>query len=46
MIAKLQKVTVSFIVSVSLAIGLLTWKNVSPTEWIFMKFLSSKFKFH
>jgi len=36
----------SFIVSVCLAVCLLTWKNLSPTEWIFMKFLSRKFKFH
>jgi len=47
MFAKLQKVTISFIISTA-------WNSSSPTGWIFMKFniwgffktLSRKFKSH
>jgi len=54
MFAKLQKVNVSFIMSVCQSIHLHAWNNLDPTGWIFMKFiisvflknLSRKFKFH
>jgi len=38
MFAKLQKVTISFVISVSLFVRPSLWNNSAPTRQIFMKF--------
>ena len=37
-LAKLQKVTVSFVMSICLSIRLSEWNIWAPTGWFFMKF--------
>jgi hypothetical protein len=36
--AELQKVTLSFVMSICLCVHLSTWDNSVPTAWVFMKF--------